>query len=91
MSMTARLPELLHGQDTRVWADAAYSGQRKVIQYHAPQGLSVSFRPKPIVIGPSVRTSGHGTGRNRKSGRKLNMRSWSSNGSLGGPKSGTGG
>ena len=30
------LPELLHGQETRVWVDAAYSGQREVIQHHAP-------------------------------------------------------
>jgi len=26
------LPELLHGQETRVWGDAAYSGQHAVIQ-----------------------------------------------------------
>ena len=31
------LPELLHGQETRVWGDAAYSGQRDVIQQQAPQ------------------------------------------------------
>jgi IS5 family transposase len=31
------LPKLLHGQETRVWGDAAYSGQRDVIQHHAPQ------------------------------------------------------
>jgi IS5 family transposase len=30
------LPDLLHGQETRVWGDAAYSGQRDVIQQHAP-------------------------------------------------------
>lgn len=30
------LPKLLHGQETRVWEDAAYSGQRDVIQRHAP-------------------------------------------------------
>jgi IS5 family transposase len=30
------LPELLHGQETRVWGDAAYSGQRDVIRHHAP-------------------------------------------------------
>jgi IS5 family transposase len=29
------LPELLHGQETRVWGDAAYSGQRDVIRQHA--------------------------------------------------------
>jgi IS5 family transposase len=30
------LPDLLHGQETRVWGDAAYSGQRDVIRQHAP-------------------------------------------------------
>ncbi|MCS6303058.1 MAG: IS5 family transposase [Nitrospira sp.] len=34
------LPELLHGQETRVWGDAAYSGQREVIQQHAPKAKS---------------------------------------------------
>jgi IS5 family transposase len=31
------LPELLHGKETRVWGDSAYSGQRDVIREHAPQ------------------------------------------------------
>jgi len=34
------LPELLHGQETRVGGDAAYSGQRDVIQQHAPGAKS---------------------------------------------------
>lgn len=34
------LPELLHGQETRVWGDAAYSGQRDVIQQHVPGSKS---------------------------------------------------
>jgi len=34
------LPELLHGQETRVWGDAAYSGQRDVIRQHAPHATS---------------------------------------------------
>ncbi|MEO6546099.1 MAG: IS5 family transposase [Nitrospiraceae bacterium] len=34
------LPKLLHGQETRVWGDAAYSGQRAVIQQHAPEAQS---------------------------------------------------
>ena len=34
------LPKLLHGQETRVWGDAAYSGQREVIQHHAPHAQS---------------------------------------------------
>src|SRR6516162_2272011 len=31
------LPELLHGQETRVWGDQAYRGQRAVIRQHAPK------------------------------------------------------
>ena len=34
------LPDLLHGQETRVWGDAAYSGQRDVIRHHAPDAQS---------------------------------------------------
>ena len=34
------LPQLLHGQETRVWGEAAYSGQRDVIQRHAPRAKS---------------------------------------------------
>ena len=34
------LPELLHGQETRVWGDAAYSGQRDVLRQHAPKAKS---------------------------------------------------
>lgn len=45
------LPKLLHGHETRVWGDAAYSGQRDVIQQQAPVPR-VSSRPRPIGIGP---------------------------------------
>jgi len=34
------LPELLHGNETRVWGDAAYSGQREVIRQQAPDAKS---------------------------------------------------
>jgi transposase, IS5 family len=34
------LPKLLHGQETRVWGDAAYSGQHDVIRHHAPEAQS---------------------------------------------------
>ena len=30
----------VHGQETRVWGDAAYSGQRDVIRQHAPEATS---------------------------------------------------
>ena len=31
------LPDLLHGEETRVWGDSAYAGQTKVIRQHAPK------------------------------------------------------
>ena len=31
------LPDLLHGEETRVWGDSAYSGQRQAITDHAPR------------------------------------------------------
>jgi IS5 family transposase len=34
------LPDLLHGKETRVWGDAAYSGQRDVIRHHAPHAAN---------------------------------------------------
>jgi transposase, IS5 family len=34
------LPKLLHGQETQVWGDSAYSGQRDVIRQHAPKAKS---------------------------------------------------
>src|SRR5512140_2917561 len=34
------LPDLLHGKETRVWGDSASSGQRDVIQRHAPRAQS---------------------------------------------------
>src|SRR5450631_603437 len=33
---SAVLPDLLHGEETRVWGDQAYRGQREVIVEHAP-------------------------------------------------------
>jgi transposase, IS5 family len=46
------LPELLHGQETRVWGDSAYSGQRDVIQRHAPNAKSFiqakAYRHRPL-------------------------------------------
>jgi IS5 family transposase len=34
------LPKLLHGQESRVWGDSAYSGQRDVIRQYAPKAKS---------------------------------------------------
>jgi IS5 family transposase len=38
------LPELLHGQETRVWGDQAYRGQRMVIREHAPKARDFTNR-----------------------------------------------
>ncbi|WHZ21208.1 MAG: Mobile element protein [Nitrospira sp.] len=49
------LPDLLHGQETRVWGDAAYSGHRAVIQQHAPEATSFiqakAYRHRPLSEG----------------------------------------
>src|SRR5262244_3026904 len=38
------LPDLLHGNETRVWGDQAYRGQRVVIREHAPRALDFTNR-----------------------------------------------
>jgi IS5 family transposase len=37
VSDSAVLPDLLHGDETRVWGDQAYRGQKPVIRKHAPK------------------------------------------------------
>src|SRR6201995_3231109 len=46
------LPELLHGQETRVWGDQAYRGQRAVIREHAPRArdfINRRYRHRGVV------------------------------------------
>jgi IS5 family transposase len=38
------LPELLHGEETRVWGDQAYQGQRELIHECAPQAQDCTHR-----------------------------------------------
>ena len=38
------LPELLHGEETRVWGDGAYQGQTKVIHQSAPRARDFTQR-----------------------------------------------
>ena len=38
------LPDLLHGQETRVWGDQAYRGQSEVIKKHAPNAQDFTNR-----------------------------------------------
>ena len=38
------LPELLHGEETRVWGDGAYQGQTEIIHQQAPQARDCTQR-----------------------------------------------
>ena len=38
------LPDLLHGEETRIWGDAAYTGQREVIRERAPRARDFTNR-----------------------------------------------
>ena len=40
----ACLPDLLHGEETKVWGDSAYQGQTDVIQAHAPKAQDLTHR-----------------------------------------------
>ena len=45
------LPRLLHGNETRVWGDQAYRGQREVIRQHAsPKRRTLSTVAIAIVV-----------------------------------------
>ena len=41
---SAVLPDLLHGEETRVWGDQAYRGQTEVIRECAPQAMDCTHR-----------------------------------------------
>ena len=38
------LPDLLHGDETRVWGDSAYQGQTDVLKKHAPKARDLTHR-----------------------------------------------
>jgi len=46
------LEDLLHGEETRVWGDSAYSGQQQVLHEHAPNAKDFTnqkgFRNRPL-------------------------------------------
>src|SRR5437899_1777235 len=44
LSDSAVLPDLLHGEETRVWGDQAYRGQTEVIRECAPQAQDCTHR-----------------------------------------------
>jgi IS5 family transposase len=41
---SAVLPDLLHGEETRVWGDQAYRGQTEVVRGCAPQAQDCTHR-----------------------------------------------
>src|SRR5207248_9504859 len=79
------LPELLHGQETRVWGDQAYRGQRAVIRSMRPR-LAISPIAATATAVLSMRSSGRKTAPSRKCGPGSNMRSGSSSGCSALPK-----
>src|SRR6201997_5721192 len=44
VSDVAMLPDLLHGEETRVWGDGAYQGQTEVIRECAPRARDFTQR-----------------------------------------------
>ena len=68
------LPELLHGQETRVWGDQAYRGQRAVIREHAPKARDSPIAATATAV-LSMRSSGRKTAPSPKCGPGSNMRS----------------
>jgi len=44
VSDVAMLPDLLHGEETRVWGDGAYQGQTEVIRAYAPRARDFTQR-----------------------------------------------
>lgn len=42
------LPELLHGEERKVWGDQAYRGQREAIQEVAPAAQDMTHPPVPL-------------------------------------------
>src|SRR3974377_713472 len=41
---SAALPELLHGEETRVWGDGAFQGQTEILHQHAPRARDCTQR-----------------------------------------------
>jgi len=53
------LGDLLHGDETRVWGDSAYTGQGEVMRQHAPKAKDFTnkkgFRNRPLSDGDAAR------------------------------------
>src|SRR5689334_24460050 len=61
------LPELLHGNETRVWGDQAYRGQRAVIRERAPRARDFTIAAIATAAS-STRASGRKTAPSPKCG-----------------------
>ena len=48
VSDVAVFPDLLHGEETRVWGDGAYQGQTEVIRECAPRGAGLHATALPV-------------------------------------------
>jgi IS5 family transposase len=79
------LPDLLHGQETRVWGDQAYRGQRAVIRELRPRP-GISLIVATVTAASWMRSSGGKTAPSPKFGPGSNMRSGSSSGCSALPK-----
>ena len=82
------LPELLHGNETRVWGDQAYRGQRAAIRRCAPRArdfVNRRYRHRGVV--DEVERAKNRT--NRRCGPRSSILSGSSNGCSGSPKCAT--
>src|SRR5438128_8962612 len=66
---SAVLPDLLHGEETRVWGDQAYRGQSEVIRECAPQAqdCTIGAIATRMVL---TKWSGRRTGRSRGCARR---------------------
>src|SRR5437660_10627955 len=65
------LPDLLHGEERRVWGDQAYRGQSDVIKAHAPKAKDFTnrrYRHRGVVD----EARGRGTGLSRRCGPRSN-------------------
>ena len=60
---SAVLPDLLHGEETRVWGDQAYQGQTEVIQECAPRAQDCTQRRYRYKDRSWMKWSGRRTGR----------------------------
>jgi IS5 family transposase len=82
------LPRLLHGNETRVWGDQAYRGQRAVIRRHAPRAqdfVNRRYRHRGVVDGVARaknRTTSKVRGQGRAADRDHQAGVWLCQGAL---------